>query len=113
MPAALIGAHVAHGETIACATPTDHLIAAGVSNWGAYALIGALAVLRPDWRDSLLECLDAKLDGAILQATVYDGPAVDGVTRAQGLTVDSLAAEVHHAKLRAIRAVVEDDGRAA
>jgi hypothetical protein len=113
VPAALIGAHVAHGEEIACATPADWLIAAGVSNWGAYALIGALAVLRSDWRESLLGCLDADLDGAILQATVYDGPAVDGVTRAQGLTVDSLAAEVHHAKLRAIRAVVEEDAGAA
>jgi hypothetical protein len=112
VPAALIGAHVALGETIACATPADWLIAAGVSNWGAYALIGALAVLRSDWRDSLRKCLDADLDGAILQATVYDGPAVDGVTRAQGLTVDSLAAEVHQAKLRAIRAVVEDDAGA-
>lgn len=113
VPAALIGAHVAHGESIACATPADHLIGAGVSNWGAYGLIGALAVLRSDWRDSLLECLDADLDGAILRATVYEGPAVDGVTRVQGLTVDSLAAEVHHAKLRAIRAVVEDDDAAA
>jgi D-glutamate cyclase len=108
VPAALVGAHVAHGETIACATPADWLIAAGVSNWGAYALLGALALLRSDWRHSLLGCLDTDLDGAILQATVYQGPAVDGVTRAQGLTVDSLAAEVHHAKLRAIRAVVED-----
>lgn len=108
VPAALIGAHVAHGKTIACVTPADHLIVAGVSNWGAYALIGALAVFRADWRDSLLACLDADLDRAILRATVYDGPAVDGVTRAQGLTVDSLPAEVHHAKLRAIRAVVED-----
>ena len=94
VPAALIGAHVAHGETIACATPADHLIAAGVSNWGAYALIGALAVLRPDWRESLLGCLDADLDRAILWATVYQGPAVDGVTRTQGLTVDSLEADV-------------------
>ena len=51
VPASLIGAHVAHGETIACATPADHLIVAGVSNWGAYALIGALAVIRDDWRD--------------------------------------------------------------
>jgi hypothetical protein len=108
VPATLIGAHVAHGETIACATPADWLIAAGVSNWGAYALLGALAILRSDWRDSLLGCLDADLDGAILRATVYDGPAVDGVTRAHGLTVDCLAADVHHAKLRAIHAVVED-----
>ena len=113
VPATLIGAHVAHGEAIACVTPADHLIVAGVSNWGAYALIGALAVLRADWRDSLLACLNADLDQAILRATVYDGPAVDGVTRAQGLTVDSLPAEVHHAKLRAIRAVVEDDAGSA
>ena len=46
VPASVIGAHVAHGETIACVTPADHLIVAGVSNWGAYALIGALAVIR-------------------------------------------------------------------
>ncbi len=59
LPASLIGAHVAHGETIACATPADHLIVAGVSNWGAYALIGALAVIRDDWRATLIEWLDA------------------------------------------------------
>ena len=81
LPASLIGAHVAHGETIACATPADHLIVAGVSNWGAYALIGALAVLRDDWRATLIACLDADARRAILQAMVNDGPAVDGVTR--------------------------------
>lgn len=113
VPSALIGAHVAHGETIACVTPADCLIVAGVSNWGAYGLIGALAAMRADWRDSLLGCLDADIDRAILRATVYDGPAVDGVTRTQGLTVDSLPADVHHAKLRAIRAVVEDDAATA
>ncbi|HEY2615791.1 MAG TPA: glutamate cyclase domain-containing protein [Acetobacteraceae bacterium] len=107
LPASLIGAHVAHGETIACATPADHLIVAGVSNWGAYALIGALAVIRDDWRATLIECLDPERDGAILRAMVNDGPAVDGVTRQRTLTVDSMPADVHHAKLRAIRAVVE------
>jgi hypothetical protein len=107
LPASLIGAHVAHGEIIACATPADHLIVAGVSNWGAYALIGALAVIRADWRDALIECLDPQRDEAILRAMVNDGPAVDGVTRRRTLTVDSMPAEVHHAKLRAIRAVVE------
>jgi D-glutamate cyclase len=112
LPASLIGAHVAHGETIACATPADHLIVAGVSNWGAYALIGALAVIRDDWRARLIECLDPERDGAILQAMVNDGPAVDGVTRQRTLTVDSMPAEVHHAKLRAIRAVVEAYGTA-
>ena len=112
LPASLIGAHVAHGETIACATPADHLIVAGVSNWGAYALIGALAVIRDDWRATMIGCLDPARDGAILQAMVNDGPAVDGVTRQRTLTVDSMPAEVHHAKLRAIRAVVEAYGTA-
>ncbi len=107
VPASVIGAHVAHGERIACVTPADHLIVAGVSNWGAYALIGALAVIRDDWRAMLIDCLDAARDAAILRAMVNDGPAVDGVTRQRTLTVDSLPAEVHHAKLRAIRAVVE------
>jgi len=105
--ASVIGDHVAHGERIACVTPADHLIVSGVSNWGAYALIGALALLRPDWRATLIDALDAQRDDAILRAMVNDGPAVDGVTRQRTLTVDSLPAEVHHAKLRAIRAVVE------
>jgi hypothetical protein len=107
LPASLIGAHVAHGEIIACATPADHLIVAGVSNWGAYALIGALAVIRKDWCDALIGCLDPQRDAAILSFMVNNGPAVDGVTRQRTLTVDSMPAEVHHAKLRAIRAVVE------
>lgn len=109
VPAALIGEFVAHGEKIACATPADHLVVAGVSNWGAYALIAALAVLRNDWRVALLESLDPMRDEAILRAMVDGGPAVDGVTRQRTLTVDSLPMEVHHAKLRAIRAVAEGD----
>jgi hypothetical protein len=60
----------------------------------------------------MIGCLDAERDGAILQAMVTDGPAVDGVTRQRTLTVDSLPSEVHHAKLRAIRAVVEAYGTA-
>jgi hypothetical protein len=107
LPGSLIGSYVAHGERIACATPADHLIVAGVSNWGANALIGALALLRSDWRGTLIDCLDAERETAILRTTVNDGPAVDGVTRQHALTVDSLPIEVHQEKLRAIRAVVE------
>src|SRR6266436_7463108 len=66
----LIAGHVAHGETIACVTAARHLIVAGVSNWGAYALIGALAALREDWRRTLLACLDETVDRAVLEATV-------------------------------------------
>ncbi|MBV9200145.1 MAG: DUF4392 domain-containing protein, partial [Alphaproteobacteria bacterium] len=74
LPRELIAQHVDHGEIIACTTPARHLIVAGVSNWGAYGLLGALAAFRADWREPLLACLDEKLDLAILEAMVHDGP---------------------------------------
>jgi hypothetical protein len=107
LPRELIAQHVDHGETIACVTPARHLIVAGVSNWGAYGLLGALAALRPDWRERLLACLDEKLDQAVLEATVKNGPAVDGVSRLRAMTVDNLDVTVHHSKLREIRALIQ------
>jgi hypothetical protein len=103
----LIARHVAHGETIACVTPAQHLIVAGVSNWGAYALIGALAALREDWRRTLVACLDERLDHAVLEAMIEHGPAVDGVSRLPTLTVDGLDIATHHRILRMIRTLVE------
>jgi hypothetical protein len=103
----LIARHVAHGEAIACVTPAQHLIVAGVSNWGAYALIGALAVLREDWCQTLVACLDERLDRAILEAMIEHGPAVDGVSRLRTPTVDGLDIATHHRILRMIRTVVE------
>jgi hypothetical protein len=103
----LIALHIDHGETIACVTPAQHLIVAGVSNWGAYALIGALAALREDWRPTLLGCLDEALDRAVLEAMIEQGPAVDGVSRLPTLTVDNLDIATHHQVLRKIRTLVE------
>lgn len=107
LPPELIGSHVDHGEAIACVTPANHLIVAGVSHWGAYALLGALAVIRADWRRSLLYCLDEALDRHILEMMLRDGPAVDGVSRRQTLTIDNFDLRFHHEKLRMIRALVE------
>ena len=104
---ALIARHIDHGETIACVTPAQHLIVAGVSNWGAYALIGALAALREDWRPTLLGCLDETLDRTVLEAMIEQGPAVDGVSRLPTLTVDNLDIATHHQVLRKIRTLVE------
>ena len=103
----LIARHVEHGETIACVTPAQHLIVAGVSNWGAYALIGALAALREDWCRTLVACLDETLDRAVLEAMIQHGPAVDGVSRLPTLTVDGLDIATHHRILRMIRTLVE------
>lgn len=102
LPRELIAAHIVHGEEIACVTPATHLILAGVSHWGAYALLGGLAVARADWREALLDCLDPALDQAILEATVRDGPAVDGVTCMQTATIDTFDMATHHRVLSAI-----------
>jgi hypothetical protein len=107
LPRELIAQYVDHGGTIACVTPTRHLIVAGVSNWGAYGLLGALAALRPDWRERLLVCLDETIDKGVLEATVNNGPAVDGVSRLRTMTVDNLDMAIHHSKLREIRALVK------
>jgi D-glutamate cyclase len=103
----LIGRHVAHGERIACVTPARYLIVAGVSNWGAYALLGALATIREDWCSPLLACLDEELDRRVLEATIARGPAVDGVSRLSSPTVDNLDIATHHRILRMVRTLVE------
>ncbi len=107
IPRSLIARYVAHGETIACVTAARHLIVAGVSNWGAYALIGALAALHGDWRGRLLACLDEKLDREVLEAMIEHGPAVDGVSLQRTPTVDNLDISAHHRILRNIRTLVE------
>lgn len=108
LPRSLVTQHVAHGELIACVTPASHLITAGVSHWGCYALLAALAVLRPDWRDALLGCLDPALDRAILQTMVTEGPAVDGVLQRRSMTIDAIGLDVHHARLAAIATMVRE-----
>lgn len=103
LPHALIARHIANGAAIACTVPADHLVVAGVSNWGCYALLAALAVLRPDWRAPLLAWLDPARDEAILTAMVRHGPAVDGVIGRPALSVDGLPMAVHHERLRELR----------
>ncbi|MBV8119202.1 MAG: DUF4392 domain-containing protein [Alphaproteobacteria bacterium] len=109
VPRDLIARHVEHGATIACVTPAHHLIVAGVSHWGAYALIGALAVIREDWRGRLLQCLDEALERHILETMLNRGPAVDGVSRRQALTIDNFDLAFHQEKMRMVRAVAEGD----
>ena len=106
LPVGLIAASVPLGARIACVTPAEHLIAAGVSHWGAYALIAGLAALRPDWREPFLKCLDPQVDRGILETLVAQGPAVDGVTLGRTLTIDGIGLEAHHALLGDIVAIL-------
>ncbi len=104
LPPGLIAAQVPFGDRIACVTPADHLIAAGVSHWGAYALIAGLAVAMPRWREALLACLDPEIDRRIVTAMVLNGPAVDGVTLRREPTIDGLDLAAHADRLAAVKA---------
>ncbi|MEW6486775.1 MAG: glutamate cyclase domain-containing protein [Thermodesulfobacteriota bacterium] len=78
---------VCHGRLVATVVPTDYCIVAGVSNWGALGLVGALSVL--EGRDLLPA--GGKLT-ADLEKVVEVGGAVDGVTGRREPTVDGLPA---------------------
>jgi hypothetical protein len=99
----LIARHVPLGDMIGCVIPADFLIAAGVSHWGAYALLAALSVVRPDWTEAMRCGLDPALDLAVVEAMVRDGPAVDGVSLRREATIDALEMQTHHDVLDAVR----------
>lgn len=95
LPAGLIARTVPNGAEIASVTPCDHLVVAGVSNWGAYGLMAALAVLRADWRPIIAKFLTAERDLAVTHAIVERAGAVDGVTARGEATVDGFGPEIH------------------
>jgi hypothetical protein len=68
--------------------PTDHLIVAGVSNWGAYGLAAGVRLLRGAPHDPAL--FDPQRERELLEIMVERGPLVDGVSGQRTATVDGL-----------------------
>ncbi len=94
-------ATIPHGHDIASIVPTDFCIAAGVSNWGAYGLAGALSILADqDLLPTADEC------AAQIHALVKSGGAVDGVTHRNEPTVDGLDLSHSLRMLEAIRQLI-------
>jgi hypothetical protein len=96
--------NIPRGATIACRVPADHLIVAGVSNWGAYALAAGVALLRgvappDDW-------FDLENERAILSFMVEQGPLVDGVSGKRLPQVDGQPFEDYARVLHHIRDIV-------
>lgn len=98
--AARVAATVDHGQVIASIVPCDHLVVAGVSNWGAYGLVAALSLLAG--RDLLPTPDDARAHVARIVAA----GAVDGVTGRAEVTVDGLPIERTLDLLEALRRVL-------
>ncbi len=95
LPAGLIAHEIPRGAAIACVTPAEFLVTAGVSHWGAYGLVSGLAAADPAAREMLLDCLDPEVERKILLGMIARGPAVDGVTLRGELTIDGLDLSVH------------------
>ena len=75
---------VRHGNRIASTVLTDYVIVAGVSNWGAYGLIGALSVLAGS---DLLPPVDQVARSV---EKIVEAGSVDGVSGESSITVDGL-----------------------
>lgn len=89
IPHDTIVANIPNGDLIHCRVPTDHLIVAGVSNWGAYALAAGVYVLKGVTPPA--DLFDPDREREILEVMVREGPLVDGVTGKQTATVDGLS----------------------
>lgn len=88
LPWDVIRRNIPNGGVVACRVPTDHLIIAGVSNWGAYGLAAGVRLLRGVAPET--ELFDPERERELLRFMVEQGPLVDGVTGQQALSVDGL-----------------------
>jgi hypothetical protein len=96
--------NIPNGDQTHCRTATDHLIVAGVSNWGGYALAAGVSLLRGVQLRARL--FDSEEERRTLQVMVDRGPLVDGVSGRISATVDGLSWESYAAPLTEIGKIV-------
>lgn len=110
LPADIVEADIPNGHLIAAKTGADFLVVSGVANWGAYALLAALAAARPDLAPLLLKHFNRETERAILESAVNLGQAIDDsrVDRLGQLqmTIDRLPLADHAAMVEELAAIV-------
>lgn len=92
--------NVPHGQTIAADIAADKLLISGVSNWGAYALIGMLSILS---KRTLIQSLAE--EDLVYDAIVHAG-AIDGVTKRNEKSIDGFSMDKNLEVLQIIRNTV-------
>ena len=95
--------HKPRGEALATRVETDVLVAANVSNWGAYGIIAALAACLKD--PSI--CHSADAERRILTANVAAG-AADGSTGRHIMAVDGMHEDVQYAVVTMLAHIVRN-----
>ena len=111
LPHEIVRDDIPNGALVASSTPADHLIVAGVSNWGGWGLLSAMAIVAPSLAPSLLKDFGPEKDRAFLSAAVEVGQAVDDSRidkpACPVMSVDRLQWEAHAGVLTQLRDVVE------
>ena len=90
------------GRGVLCSTPVTHLYPTAISNWGAYALVGALALYNRD--PDLLHTPEVEGD---LERLAMEYDVRDGTTARAGLFMDGVSLEATQAMLTMMRSLVE------
>lgn len=107
LPLDIVERDIPNGSKIAAVTGANHLLVAAVANWGAYALLAAVAVLWPERRDALVRHFNAVFEEEVLSAAVSVGQAIDDsrVDRPGQLqmTIDRLPLADHVKMIEALR----------
>jgi hypothetical protein len=88
---------------VACRVATTYTLAAGVSNWGGYALAAAVCALRG--RRELVRRWPADDQRRLIETLVREAGAVDGLTRRAAPTVDGLDLDAYLETYRQIMAI--------
>jgi hypothetical protein len=103
------------GERIFCDSPADYPLVAGTSNWGAYALAGAIALLTGQRLvgqrlvgQGLVgqRLVDPPATELAVLAAICQAGAVDGCTRAATVSVDGLSAAEYAQSLTDIHNII-------
>lgn len=101
--------YVLNGEAIACVVPADHLIVTGVSNWGGYALAGALYCIALENRESappLDSVYPTEQEQFQMLENMIAMNCCDGVTGKSILCVDGLSWEFRQKIIEDIRQII-------
>lgn len=103
IPRATIARNITDGEKVACRTPTDQLIVAGISNWGAYALAVGTRLLMSGPPDARL--FDLSEERRLLKIMIDAGPLIDGVTLQRAESVDGIEFPAYASVLNELLAI--------
>jgi hypothetical protein len=96
--------NIPQGGKIACRVPTDYLIVAGISNWGAYALATGVYLLKKN--RPAKDLFDLSREEYLLRLMVDAGPLVDGVKAIPSPSVDGLDFDNYIKPLRQLAELV-------